>query len=254
LEQGVPFDDDVWAGVDGAANTPDLRRVAFTGEQFWASLDSTEHSSVPDDVLAGAPEVRGLGDLHVLFLDWKFRDLFDRVETAIGALAQGFAEHADAWVWMERVNTTKKQGDQPWRVSTAVHSSLERLSSLATDLLPDFMDGSINAFANDPGEWGEFKKVGVYYGTRNDLGVPIDMVGRGAARWIAAAVQMALDLMTKYPDLMLPTGARIGRLLRTATFGGRARSPSSPVRGGQRRALVPAHGRQRIYGHRRFTP
>ena len=47
-----------------------------------------------------------------------------------------------------------EEGSEVWRVHPAVQSSLDQLASLATDLLPDFVDGPIFAEVIEPRHWG----------------------------------------------------------------------------------------------------
>jgi hypothetical protein len=80
----------------------------------------------------------------------------------------------------------------------------ERLAGLATDLLPDFIDGSIEVKITDPIGWvGDRCKVDVQYVPGDQRLDPHTVVsaGEGAGRWMAAAIQIALDLVTEYREL-----------------------------------------------------
>ena len=111
------------------------------------------------------------------------------------------------------------RGDS-WRLASELHSSVEQLSSLASDLLPDFMDGSLLAYVTDPSQWAKVAKVSIdSYVHRVGGAVPVDMAGRGAARWIAASVQIALHLMAEYSDLMTLRDSPPGGVLRARAAG-----------------------------------
>lgn len=85
----------------------------------------------------------------------------------------------------------------------AIHSRLDQLASLATDLLPDFVDDPIRARVIEPANWEFSTKVGLYYGDYSDMNViEVDAAGCAAARWAAAALQIAVHLMAEYPDIM----------------------------------------------------
>jgi hypothetical protein len=229
LQEGVPFDDEVSAAVGGKMTPPAPRRIAFARDGLLPS-DPREHGFPSrNDTVAGP-------GLHVLFLDWDFEDLHNRVEDAIASLAAEKMPGVGEWPWLERIELTKRsearrlasiemepessdigeeilfphireetieleEGDEVWRVHPAVRSSLDQLASLATDLLPDFIDGRIFAEVIEPRHWGISTKVGLYYGDY-PYGVEVDVAGRGAARWGAAATQIALHLMAEYPDIM----------------------------------------------------
>lgn len=199
LERGTPFDDAMWAAADGsttAARSP--RRVAFTGRDLRSVMGlpwfEGQIALLPEDAVRGVPTVEG-SDLHVLFLDWGFKDLHKRVEAAIASHVAELRGDSD-WPWLERIDSAEECG--AWRLPPELLNSVKQLSSLATDLLPDFVEGRVRAFVNDPSFWGEFTKVGLH----SSLGGEVDLEGQGAARWIAAAVQLALHLMAEFPDLI----------------------------------------------------
>ena len=157
---------------------------------------------------------------HMLFLDWDFKDLHNRVEDAIAILAtdnslgKQAAGIAPDWPWLERIELARRswvevwgerlqleRESELWRVNPEVQRRLDQLASLATDLLPDFVDGPIRAEIMSPRDWGISTKVVLYYGDYRSY-VEVDVAGHGAARWAAAAMQIALHLMAEYPDIM----------------------------------------------------
>jgi predicted ATPase len=91
-----------------------------------------------------------------------------------------------------------------YQVPARTEARVAQLASLATDLLPDFVDGSIGAQLTSATLWGSYPKVTLEYNQRGQTQCAdsLDTAGQGAARWMAAAVQVALHLMEDYPSLM----------------------------------------------------
>lgn len=239
LQKGVPFDDEVNVAVGGKTTTSPPRCVAFTGDGL---LPGDPHDYMDEHGFPSQENtVAGPGP-HVLILDWDFKDLHKRVEDAIASLAAKKMPAGGEWPWLERIALTEQsearrvagidwesefpdireetveleEGTEVWRVHPEVQSSLEQLASLATDLLPDFVDGQIFAEVIEPRHWGISTKVGLYYGDYPE-GVEVDVAGHGAARWAAAATQIALHLMAEYRrdagldmgSLRRPVGGRV---------------------------------------------
>ena len=128
-----------------------------------------------------------------LFLGWEFDDVDDWVTAAIAELTAVPDELVNVPKWLESVD-----GDGPsttWRVRPEIRERLDQLAMLATDLLPDFLDGSIRAEFRVPTEWGA-PSAWLWYDERGDSEPCfLDEYGRGASRWMAIAVQVALRLM-----------------------------------------------------------
>ena len=201
LEPGLAFDDVVAAavGVEVAAEG-----VAFTGSGVLigdpaAYRDDDAGNLDPrswQDNLLDAPGP------HVLFLDWQYSDVHARVETAIANLARTDAmRRRRDWPWLEMITTSEGYA---YKVPAETEARVAQLSSLATDLLPDFVDGSIGAQLTTATLWGEYPKVTLEYNQRgqSQCADSLDTAGQGAARWMAAAVQVAQHLMGDYPGLM----------------------------------------------------
>ncbi|OQQ26366.1 hypothetical protein A4U94_21520 [Prescottella equi] len=149
--------------------------------------------------------------MHALFLDWRFVDLHEQVEAAITKLASTERQRLRGdWPWLETVHTTEDR--YAYRVPPTTEARVEQLASLATDLLPDFVDGSIDAHVTAPALWGKIPKVLLEYRQRGltQCADSVDVAGQGTARWIAAAVQIAIHLMEEYPSIvtMRDLGAR----------------------------------------------
>jgi energy-coupling factor transporter ATP-binding protein EcfA2 len=137
-----------------------------------------------------------------LFLDWEFADLGGQVTAEIQKMLRRVTE--DTPRWLEEVDSDE---GSCWRVSPVIHGFISAFANLATDLLPDFLDGSIRAQFEVPARWGEAPSVRVVYqerGTEQDARSVLD-VGSGAARWIAASTQIALHVLAPYLSGDLPS-------------------------------------------------
>ena len=218
LEQDLPFDDQVYALVCSKTTTSSPRRIAFTEDGLLPGDPGkyVNEYGWPDRDPARMATVAGPSP-HVLFLDWDFKDLHHPVEDAIDILAtdtSGGGFIAPDWPWLQRVELKRRtevkiKGDRTqleretevYRVHPGVQRRLNQLASLATDLLPDFVEGPIRAEVMEPKHWGISTKVGLYYGDYRSY-IEVDVAGRAAARWGAAALQIALHLMKEYPDIM----------------------------------------------------
>ncbi|MDJ0412830.1 ATP-dependent nuclease [Rhodococcus opacus] len=202
LEPGLRFDDEVAGVVSGDSCGLQCRKVAFTGPGHLGDLDDymdMEACVVDPRHRLAASSAPGL---HVLLLDWQFKDIHERVQAIITRLATvGTEERRSGWPWLEMIRTTEEPF--AYRVPPAINARVEQLAALATDLLPDFVDGSISAHVTAAELWGDMPKVLLEYQQRGltqcaDL---LDAAGNGAARWMAAAVQIALHLIEDHPDL-----------------------------------------------------
>ncbi len=160
--------------------------------------------------------------LHALFLDWDVNELNKRVEDAITTLVKPKPyppirkppSWREPWPWLELIELPRpllsevlgnrlqlEKWSQLWRVNPAIDSRLDQLASLATDLLPDFVDDPIRARVIEPAYWGFSTKVALFYGDHPHV-IGVDAAGCAAARWAAAALQIALHLMAEYPNIM----------------------------------------------------
>jgi energy-coupling factor transporter ATP-binding protein EcfA2 len=119
-----------------------------------------------------------------LFLDWEFADLSDKVTAGIREFMEGSR-------WLEEVDF---DGGSGWRVQPIVHKFIDLVASLASQLLPDFLDGSIRAQLVVQTKWGEAPWVRVTYEERGtgQSARAVPDIGHGAARWIAACTQIAV--------------------------------------------------------------
>lgn len=128
-----------------------------------------------------------------LFLGWEFNDIDSWVTSAMDELTvvpdvpNGYLTEQRGWL----ESTTSG-----WRIRPVVEARLDQLAALATDLLPDFLDGSIHAKFHPATQWNESPAVRLTYQERPSLDEhPLEAFGRGASRWMGIAVQVALRLM-----------------------------------------------------------
>ena len=197
LEQGVFFDDYVSAYFNWPTTTPPSqppsRRIAFTEDGLlqgdpWDNLD--EHgrpNQWPDEqehivaVRAWSP-VRactccfstGMSKSYTSGSRTRSAFSLSRSQAHVSGDPPSWRE---PWPWLEPIDlpprpflsenlrTDSNWGVVPlWRVNPAIHSRLDQLGSLATDLLPDFVDDPIRARVIEPAYWEFSTKVGLYYG------------------------------------------------------------------------------------------
>ncbi len=214
IAQGLPFDEEVITSLEEITSCAWPESVLFFHTASGGYIVPVQ-DFVSAGVDAGKFDPSGYPDngpvLRSLMLDWKFDEINDRVVRAMDDLAEdvvitsvengarfGFKDLWDNVVWLETAGNS-----DTWRVRPTILRRLEQLRSLATDLLPDFLDGSIGVELSPPMFWPMQERVLVDYverdGARRDM---IDMIGQGVARWSAAAVQIALALMVDHPEAM----------------------------------------------------
>ena len=235
MEQGLQFDDEVLTTGPGKAGS--LRRdfatvhasrlppqhVSFIGSLVSPGLVFAD----PHDFFVRTRElaIDGYDDPEMdewfasmcidgprprsLFLDWEFDDIDERVGAAIikpMVNTSVFGEGVSGW--LEAVDSA--EGEGVWRVRPEIHERIDQFASLATTLLPDFIDGSIRAQFHVPTTWGASPWVSVEYEER-DTGQRADSIsdiGRGAARWIAVSTQIAQHLTVHGRDIVRGAGQK----------------------------------------------
>lgn len=141
--------------------------------------------------------------LRPLFLGWEFANVDAWVTEALAKLTQSpyhWEEAVDGHRYLPTETGLLEPVDDveptvAWRVRPEVHLRVNQLAMLATDLLPDFVDGSIHTEIHVPTQWVDSPKVSVLFEERNGARHPIGDFGRGYSRWLAIAVQLALHLM-----------------------------------------------------------
>lgn len=155
-------------------------------------------SEGPDQSLCGVGGPRP----RPLFLGWEFGNVDDWVTTEIlgrfkdpGIDGRNLIDKVGApphESWLQLVDGTS------WQVNPIVVTFVNTLADLASKLLPDFLDGEIGAEFQIGTEWGAAPVIRVgYRGRGTEIWRSLNDLGRGAARWTAIAVQVALHLMTK---------------------------------------------------------
>lgn len=205
---------------------------------YWTKtdLDGEIRDEISDEVHTVDHRTRLVGaEPHVrpVFLGWEFSDVDRWVTSAIADLSvvsggmqetddgsntyipgsrgvlmriQGAAED-DRYkelegvlgvLGLEHTRPVINPSTDTWRVRPEVAARLDQLAALATDLLPDFLDGLIRTELEVPTDWAGSPHVRVQYVERgSDRGHPINDFGRGASRWLSIALQVAIHIMEK---------------------------------------------------------
>lgn len=148
---------------------------------------------VRDEYLQLSEQTRLVGsELRVqpLFLGWEFSDIDEWVTSVVAELTTtGYGP-----IFLEP--TDEEEPAVAWRVRPEIRFRLNQLEMLATDLLPDFLDGAIVADTYIPRYWQRSPQVQLWYQERNGGDRrSLNDFGRGTSRWLAIAVQVALHLM-----------------------------------------------------------
>jgi len=146
-----------------------------------------------------------------LLLGWEAHGINTWVTAAVGELVEQRIRQArpgyDHWLeWMD----TGDDEEFTYRVRPEVIGCVKQLAALATDLLPDFLDGEVRAFFHIPKGWDEAPAIELNYRDRGRLD-RIESFGRGASRWIGIAVQVALRIMRGDSAITALDPAVVGR-------------------------------------------
>jgi energy-coupling factor transporter ATP-binding protein EcfA2 len=122
-----------------------------------------------------------------LSLGWEFPDANSWVTEAIAELTPRRYKRFDTpFEYVEN----EEEGVDTFRIRPEVERRVKQLASLATDLLPDFLDGEISARLRMPYFWRDGLHVEVFY-----RGSYLEQLGRGSSRWMGIALQIALRIM-----------------------------------------------------------
>lgn len=234
LEAGAPFDDEVLhlrcsdsVSPDGSVPLP-ASQAAFIGRRPYGGPDCCDPEETrltfhdPRDYfrqLNYGLDVPNFDDqpyrdrleatmvdssaLPVpLFLDWEI----DNIQTRVGDALMEHLLFGAVVPMFEPISGPETGTPESWRISQDfqdLEDHLERFSGLATRLLPDFIDGSIQARIQLPTTWNARPSVRLSYGavdaepTWDPELDAIGSLGRGSSRWVAAAIQIALHLITR---------------------------------------------------------
>lgn len=233
LDPGRPFDDEVLAldlGGEGHIVTEsgavlELQRlpaeqVSFVGHEtpglsFFDPHSYFDHLSDSGDVFVAEESFQSVlvygPRPRPMFVDWGFEDIDERVTAAMVEMLSGGpparprmkgkrpVKGGSRWIkpsqtWLE---STDSAAPGSYQVRPEIDLVVGLFASLATSFLPDFIDGSVSAQFSVPTRWGMSPSVAVRFEERGQEPNPsvVHDVGRGAARWIAAAVQIALHVI-----------------------------------------------------------
>jgi energy-coupling factor transporter ATP-binding protein EcfA2 len=197
LEPGLSFDDAVIAQVSTSEHIP--RRVSLTRDGIAAAEpdELRDEWGIVDPSLWAERSVNPRVRPEVLMLDWTISGIHERVSAAVEASGSGGRN--GPWMEPERGDG----GSFSYRVPAGTEELVTRIANLATDILPDFIDGSIGAHITSPTLWGTMPKVLLEYQQRGatQCADSVDAAGAGAARWMAVAVQIALRIARDFPDV-----------------------------------------------------
>lgn len=235
LQRGLIFDDAVLALIPAEVEggilrlqrlPPDQVCFASTGDNdslpnpdwepelwfvdlrnYWEGVEA--HGMIVDEV---HDEIEVVGErtrlvgsdprVRPLFLGWEFDNVDEWVTSAVAELTTtGYGQ-----IFLEPLDEVEPI--VAWRVRPEVRYRLNQLALLATDLLPDFLDGSIGAEIEVPRNWDGSPRVRLHYKERGGAGHSFRDLGRGVSRWSAIAVQIALHLMEDDRHLVNLGGSR----------------------------------------------
>lgn len=196
LEPGLSFDDEVIAEVSKSERIG--RCVSFTRDGVVAAEpdELRDEWGMVDPGLWAKRTVLSAPRPGVLILDWAIAGIHERVTAAVEELESGSRDGP----WME---PQRGEADgTSYRVPVRTEALVSRIASLATDALPDFVDGSIRAHVTSATLWERMPKVLLEYEQRGatQCADAVDAAGSGAARWIAAAAQIAIQVARDFPD------------------------------------------------------
>ena len=176
-----------------------------------------------------------------VLLDWEFVDGEDRVAAELAKVCLSvqdpeggfFVNPAAPIMWLEPLQT----GDAipAWRLNPVILERMQKFGQLATDLLPDFLDGSIAAKIRFPSQdWRVGPKIVLDFRDPRNPDNPEGLIedydlaemwddrvghelfgyGRGTLRWISVAAQLALQIMTDCPSVSTMRDANQGSFAR----------------------------------------
>jgi len=150
-----------------------------------------------------------------LFVDWEFDDIDERVTAAIIAALPRLSGRPE--LGTKLFERTEAGTPDSWQLRPEVRRVVSAFSMLATALLPDFVDGSVYAHFEIPTNWDATPLIHVGFQERGEKRAEfVENVGRGAARWIAASIQIALRVLEHAHEI----AAEPGEGLRSGAFSG----------------------------------
>lgn len=216
LESDVEFDHDVLASfprwepvAEGAVRFGPLPpgQVCFGSadrdrRELWFTDLSEFYRGIYEEKMDGLEPVYVLDERQrsevgpfpkPLFLGWEFYDIDTWATRALAKLTARDGQLGEITTMLEGIHY-EADANGGGRISPAVTRALGQLASLATDLLPDFLDGKVRPFFFKPSKSHEPPRVVAAYTTGWENSDATDF-GRGASRWIGIAVRIALQIM-----------------------------------------------------------
>lgn len=150
-----------------------------------------------------------------VFVDWEFDDISERVTEAISAVLPLVSDRPELrGNWFERADD---ETPDTWRLRPEARRIVSAFANIATAILPDFVDGSIAANLEFRPNADTPRHVYVWFqergGKRSEA---VQDIGRGAARWIAASVQIAIHLLEHAHEIEMDANGG----LKTGVFSG----------------------------------
>jgi predicted ATPase len=218
LEQAAQFDREASETIHCFNTLLPPDQVAFVGS--WRGIgmltdDPVKYLGDFAEVVNSGYFLPEDGWLQPLMVDWEIRDVHVRIEAAVASLVANRSVDHDFGLespWIEAVDENEEF--PKYRIKPMVYNVAGQLAALATDLLPDFVDGEVDVLVNTPEYWerrlfhpsGKIEKatrVLLEFRQRgsSEYQILVEGAGRGVARWITASAQVALRLMEKFPTL-----------------------------------------------------
>lgn len=242
----VAFISDSWGDDPGLAFVDPRRYLS------WAvsAADTLDPMDFVDEILErrnhGATFQIAGPKPKAVYLDWEFLASDDRASSELAAVCILQRSRRDPTApnillapirWLESVDTD--DSIPIWRLNPLILERMETFGKLATELLPDFIDGSIGAkFRYPSSDWQVPPTISVdFHDPRNpdqsqalvedyelaDMwderpGHELFGYGRGTLRWIGVAAQLALRIMTDCPRVESARDAPPGSFSRHVLF------------------------------------
>jgi ABC-type hemin transport system ATPase subunit len=215
LEPGVSFDETTAAGVGVDLHAPGVHHVRFMRGSKVAVGDPLAPTDVDEDGWPMDPRWDGVfsepvasAGLHVVWLDWQYENLHEPFASAVASLARTERQamrRDDPWLEM----ASSQGGEFVYRVPARTEAAVTGLAQLASDLLPDFVEGAIRAHVTVPSLWTSMPRVIVEFEERGatQCADVVELAGSGAARWMSAAIQLAIHLAAEHDGLTALRGA-----------------------------------------------
>ena len=233
LEAGAPFDDNVLTLRPSVREEPadgvplPTSQAAFMSEvltNWWTFNDPHEYfrqlfhywdnpslSEQVDALRAALPPASANADPPLpIFLDWEIDNIETRVGDTLLEYLRARSPFRDGPVVLMRPplrfaapepGTPLSLHDEPgtpesWQINESVQEFFNQFADLATRFLPDFLDGTIQANVQVPTIWNDRLRMTLRYRDReSEKSDVVGSLGRGSARWVAAAIQIALHLI-----------------------------------------------------------